>query len=612
MRGRWRWQTGACSLIALCAAGCGEAADEFEDEINCTEPVGQVAFALGTVNDAVSNSCSTTSVWGLSEQIVAQMNCLIPGSMAPVPDRPNMTQSSSVFPFMQAPAVNSLIAALDSKPGSTLAVTSMFRTVAQQYLLWRWGQSGSCGIGLAATPGNSNHEAGLAFDTSSYSTWRATLEAHDFTWYGSADAVHFTYTGPGALDLRGYDVLAFQQLWNLNHPEDRIDEDGIYGPQTRARLEQSPADGFPTPPSCNQNKPPQGSLDVAGCDQIGGWAYDPDEPQQAIRADVYFGGPAGSGAMGVSVTADMHRDDLCAAIGSCAHGYSMPSPLSLHDGQPHAVHAYGIDTEGADNAELSNSPRTLQCEAQIPPGVRRLVSSAAMQAWHFSPFWDVLPVSESQLAALELWQELADAPVLAKADDNSPTIWLLDAGWRRPIPNPQVAAAWEFDLGAAQVWATADLQALPVGSAVRAAPVLVQAPGSAPYLIDDKQLSNEPLPDGGVGGMGGAGGGTAGAAGTAGVGGDAGAAGYQDAGAGGAMIGDAATWGEAGSGDSGEPSESEDEDRKHWNGSPEPDAEGEGCSCRLDSHQGPSSWSASVLLLGLAWVRRRASRRITT
>ena len=30
--------------------------------------------------------------------------------------------------------------------------------------------------------------------------------------------------------LRGADVLAFQRLWNRNHPGDAIDEDGLYGP----------------------------------------------------------------------------------------------------------------------------------------------------------------------------------------------------------------------------------------------------------------------------------------------------------------------------------------------------------------------------------------------
>ena len=45
-----------------------------------------------------------------------------------------------------------------------MSINSAFRTVAQQYLLYAWYKQGRCGIGLAATPGNSNHEQGLAVD----------------------------------------------------------------------------------------------------------------------------------------------------------------------------------------------------------------------------------------------------------------------------------------------------------------------------------------------------------------------------------------------------------------------------------------------------------------
>jgi len=124
-------------------------------------------------------------------------------------------------------------------------VSSMLRTVAQQYLLYNWYLDGLCGIQLAATPGNSNHEQGRALDTSDYGTWDGLFSAYGWDWYGSGDVVHFTYNGAGVVDLSGTDVLAFQRLWNRNHPEDLIAEDGDYGPQTGGRLGQSPADGFP-------------------------------------------------------------------------------------------------------------------------------------------------------------------------------------------------------------------------------------------------------------------------------------------------------------------------------------------------------------------------------
>lgn len=234
--------------LVLGAVACGAPAADFHGEEQ--EPTGTTLQAL-SVAEAVNGGCSTTSVWGLSTQIIEQMNCLIPGdAMAEVPDRPNFEKGSATLAWMQPPAVAAFVAALDEMPGTTLTSNSMLRTVAQQYLLYRWYQLGTCNISLAATPGTSNHESGLAIDVGEHDTWLSTLEAQGFSWLGSSDPVHFDYTGAGTLDLSGKDVLAFQQLWNLNHPEDPLSEDGDYGDETGSRLELSPAEGFAIPPTC--------------------------------------------------------------------------------------------------------------------------------------------------------------------------------------------------------------------------------------------------------------------------------------------------------------------------------------------------------------------------
>ena len=218
-------------------------------ETDGPEPVGEATDAL-TVQEAINSSCSTTSVKGLSLQIVEQANCTTPGAYALVPNKPNLKLGAAVFPYLQAPARDALVSALVGQPNTTMTINSMLRTVAQQYLLYTWSQNGQCGIGLAATPGNSNHETGLALDVSEYGTWKASLTAKGFTWFGNADTVHFDYTGPGIVPFKGNDVRAFQQLWNKNNPGDLLAEDGAYGPQTGARLAKSPATGFPIGPSC--------------------------------------------------------------------------------------------------------------------------------------------------------------------------------------------------------------------------------------------------------------------------------------------------------------------------------------------------------------------------
>jgi MYXO-CTERM domain-containing protein len=90
----------------------------------------------------------------------------------------------------------------------------------------------------------------LAIDIQQYNTWRPILESHGFAWLGAGDPVHFDYVGPGAVNHTGVDVRAFQQLWNRNNPGDPIAEDGIYGPQTEARIKASPAEGFAMGADC--------------------------------------------------------------------------------------------------------------------------------------------------------------------------------------------------------------------------------------------------------------------------------------------------------------------------------------------------------------------------
>jgi hypothetical protein len=251
-----------CSFAVLVAAavpgaiaGCAPASPESTpDEVagDGPEPTGDRGDAVGSgsVNDAVASSCATSSVKGLSDQIIAEGQCLEPSAYAQLPELGNLKLGPNVFPFLEKPARDKLVAALQASPGKSMTVNSMLRTVAQQYLLYRWYQGGMCGIGLAAKPGNSNHETGLAFDTNDASAWKSALTSNGFKWFGSADPVHFDYVGSGAKSFKGTDVKAFQRLWNRNNPKDTISEDGSYGPATESRLKQAPAQGFALGADC--------------------------------------------------------------------------------------------------------------------------------------------------------------------------------------------------------------------------------------------------------------------------------------------------------------------------------------------------------------------------
>lgn len=193
-----------------------------------------------TVGQAVSSRCSTTAVFGLSEQLIEELNCLRPGLMSRI-DKPGITLGSAAFPYLQTPAAGALERAA-RRGGGGMFVTSALRTLPQQYLLYRWFQTGRCGIGLAAPPGGSNHQSGLAVDLSPYSSWRSPMAGEGFRWFGGGDPVHFDYAG--GVDIRALSTLAFQRLWNRNNPGDRVAEDGSYGPATEARLARAPGEGF--------------------------------------------------------------------------------------------------------------------------------------------------------------------------------------------------------------------------------------------------------------------------------------------------------------------------------------------------------------------------------
>ena len=224
--------------------------DGSTEEPAAPKPPAPQHFA--TVQEAASSSCSTESIEGLSKQIIEQARCMNPKAVVPLPSRPNLVTGPNVFPYLQEEARDRLVKVLDAHKNTTMKVNSALRTVAQQYLVWRWSASKTCGVELATRPGESNHELGLALDIADHNAWRPALEAEQFHWLGASDRVHFDYKAPDATPRKMTDVLAFQKLWNRNHPADPVNEDGIYSPAVEQRLKKAPPDGFATGPTCGK------------------------------------------------------------------------------------------------------------------------------------------------------------------------------------------------------------------------------------------------------------------------------------------------------------------------------------------------------------------------
>jgi hypothetical protein len=146
-------------------------------------------------------------------------------------------------PVLQNGARDSLREVLNDNPGLSMNVNSAYRTVAQQHILYQLYIRGTGIVGLAARPGFSNHEDGLALDIKEWSAWKSDLENNGWIWQGSNDPVHFSYRF-GDDEVGGKGVRGFQSLWNKYNPQDQITVDGDFGDQTAARMNQSPAQGF--------------------------------------------------------------------------------------------------------------------------------------------------------------------------------------------------------------------------------------------------------------------------------------------------------------------------------------------------------------------------------
>lgn len=233
---------------------------------------------------------------------------------------------------------------------------------------------------------------------------------------------------------------------------------------------------------------PVGAVTV-DCERVEGWAQDPDDPAAAIPVHLYFDGPAGDpAATAIAVTANLSLQSGCDGD-QCAHGFRATLPLSRHDGAPHPVHAYGIDTVDP-NLELSLSPAVYTCAPlPITAGVKRhIINPDILNAWKFSIFFDMMKIADVDLAAAPVGPPVDVPPQLAVAEGTTEPLWLVDQGHRRAVA-PEVAPAWRLDPAAAVPMPADMLAALPEGTPLAARPILVQGTGPAVYLLDDRQCA---------------------------------------------------------------------------------------------------------------------------
>ncbi|MGF7212768.1 hypothetical protein GGE65_007403 [Skermanella aerolata] len=168
---------------------------------------------------------------------------------------------------------------------------------------------------------------------------------------------------------------------------------------------------------------PKGWIDAVDPALVSGWACDPDVPGRVLGIHIYATGTNGNGTchgegsdrlcyVGGGAAAHM-RPDLADADcgGHKSHGFMIPTPGYLLDGQQHRVYGYAINAPEGTNPVLSGSPKTFDSPPIIdvvPPLYRQsLVGAKELAEWivqpscvpDFKPHMDIAKIYSSHSAS---------------------------------------------------------------------------------------------------------------------------------------------------------------------------------------------------------------------
>ncbi|MFL6231207.1 MAG: hypothetical protein ACJ741_20725 [Pyrinomonadaceae bacterium] len=102
-----------------------------------------------------------------------------------------------------------------------------------------------------------------------------------------------------------------------------------------------------------------GFFDVGDCNVIAGWAADRNRLNTPINVSVFDGA-----TLVTNVLANASRPDVGGAVGDNGlHGFNIPTPAALKNGQPHTI---SVRFE-ATTVELGTSPKTITCGSPVTP-----------------------------------------------------------------------------------------------------------------------------------------------------------------------------------------------------------------------------------------------------
>lgn len=203
-------------------------------------PVGPGPVRGPTVGQQAWRGCDPPPelVEGIAEQIARGMACLEPDALEPLPvcGEPGCAQIAAppILEWLSTPALDAFAEASRALD-RPIAISEALRDVSLRHFY----DSTADNIGCRPPAGRSDVISGRAVRLADAGAAGA-LAAAGFVQSGD----RWIYDGPDAADLDQLSTLTFQQLWNLNRPDDPIDDDGLIGPQTRDAIDRAPIAGF--------------------------------------------------------------------------------------------------------------------------------------------------------------------------------------------------------------------------------------------------------------------------------------------------------------------------------------------------------------------------------
>ncbi len=238
------------------------------------------------------------------------------------------------------------------------------------------GHSGPSPLGYLDTV-NSTTIAGWACDASDYN---APLDIAVFDGAHETHGILVSLVAHAANQTRG-DVAAICG-GNANHgftiplpdslKDAKVHDIHVYagdvgGDGNDTELLNSPQPVAPAPVVATVVNNPYAWLDVVDQNTVSGWACDADNYNAAVMITIYDGQPGAGGALvgqGQANQAGQNPTDSAAIAVQCGgngtpHRFSIATPASLKNGQPHQVYVYAVNIPptGTD-AQLQQSPMT--------------------------------------------------------------------------------------------------------------------------------------------------------------------------------------------------------------------------------------------------------------